>query len=82
GVTLAGLMAGLFVFGFALFAAIVMRGAAPAIEDAASIIVLTGGDYRISEGVRLLKDKRARRMLISGVNAKVSRDDLLKLSGL
>lgn len=81
-VTLAGLFAALFVFGFLLFSAIIMRGAAPAIEDADAIIVLTGGDYRISEGARLLKEKRAQRMLISGVNAKVSRDDLIKISGL
>ena len=46
------------------------------------IVVLTGGDFRILEGARLLQEGRATRMLISGVDAKTSRDDLLKLSGL
>lgn len=81
-VTIAGLLLGTFVFGFALFAANVMRDHAPPEGNADGIIVLTGGDFRILEGGRLLQQRRAGRMLISGVNAKTSRDDLMKLSGL
>ena len=82
GVAAAGLCAALFVFGFVLFAASVMRLPPPVTQNADGIIVLTGGDFRISEGARLLQERRADRMLISGVNAKASRDDLIKLSGL
>ncbi|MGH8338021.1 MAG: YdcF family protein [Gammaproteobacteria bacterium] len=82
GAAVAGLIASLFIFGFALFAAVVMRETAPNGETADGIIVLTGGDYRIGEGARLLKEKRAQRMLISGVNPKTGRDDLIKVSNL
>ncbi len=78
----AGLAVALFVFGFILFAAVVMREQAPFAGKADGIIVLTGGDFRIGEGARLLQEGRAGLMLISGVNAKTSRDDLIKLSGL
>ena len=89
-VSLVGLSVGLFVFGFAVFAAVIMRDPAltadlrtgPAATQADGIIVLTGGDYRIVEGAKLLHDKRANHLLISGVNSKASRDDLLKLTGL
>jgi len=81
-VTVAGLLVAAFVFGFALFAANVMRDQVPPVGDADGIIVLTGGDFRIPEGGRLLQQRRAGRMLISGVNAITSRDDLMKLSGL
>ena len=80
--TLAGTALGLFVFGFALFAAVVMREDMPNPEHADGIIVLTGGDFRIPEGARLLREGRAGRLLISGVNEKTTRDDLIKSSGL
>ena len=81
-VTVCGVLLALFVFGFVLFAANIMRDPVPTEETADGIIVLTGGDYRITEGAKLLHDHRAERLLISGVNAKTSRDDLIKLSGL
>lgn len=82
GLTLGGLLLAVLIFGFAVFAAAVMRDK-PAMEAKADgIIVLTGGDFRILEGGRLLSEHRAGRMLISGVNAKTNRDDLIRLSGL
>ena len=81
-VTLAGAFLGLFVFGFVLFAASVMREDIASLEPADGIIVLTGGDFRITEGARLLREGKAKRLLISGVNEKTTRDDLIKLSGL
>lgn len=80
--TLAGVLIALFVFGFALFATVVMREPTPLTRHADGIIVLTGGDFRILEGGRLLNERRAGRLLISGVNPVTSRDDLLKLSGI
>jgi uncharacterized SAM-binding protein YcdF (DUF218 family) len=78
----AALGAGSFVFGFVLFASTVMRDNAPAGERADGIVVLTGGDFRIVEGAKLLKNGAADRLLISGVNPQTSQDDLIKLSGL
>ena len=81
-VTAIGAAVALFFFGFALFAANVMRTQPSMPGSADGIIVLTGGDFRILEGARILQEGRAARLLISGVNAKTSRDDLMKLSGL
>ncbi|WP_295557949.1 YdcF family protein [uncultured Hyphomicrobium sp.] len=77
-----GTTAALLAFGFVLFANTVMRE--PEVQDvrADGIVVLTGGQTRISEAARLLEDNRGQRLLISGVNQKIGRPSLLKISGL
>jgi uncharacterized SAM-binding protein YcdF (DUF218 family) len=72
----------LVALGFVLFANAVTRE--PEVQDvhADAIVVLTGGQTRISEAARLLQDKRGERLLISGVNQKIGRSSLLKISGL
>ncbi len=79
---LAGAAAALGVLGFVLFATSVTRELQDEDQRADGIVVLTGGDLRIAEGGRLLHAGRAGRMLISGVNTKTSRHDLLALTGL
>ncbi len=72
-----------FVFGFIFFATTVMRE--PNNTNAVSadgIVVLTGGQKRISEGSRLLKLKLGKRLLISGVNPKTTKEDVIAISGL
>lgn len=49
---------------------------APFSPQADGIIVLTGGAERIGDGIRLLEEKRARRLFISGVNIQVSAEQL------
>jgi uncharacterized SAM-binding protein YcdF (DUF218 family) len=69
--------------GFVMFARAVagyLPGASAPRAD--GIVVLTGGDLRLSAGVRLLKEGRGARLLISGVNPQTSRQDLRRLSGL
>lgn len=78
----AGLTAWLLVFGFVMFATAVMRERKDTVSRADGIVVLTGGETRIHEGARLLRDGRGARLLISGVNKIASRDEVLKLSGL
>lgn len=79
---IAGAALALVAFGFVLFANSVMRE--PEVQDvhADGIVVLTGGQTRISEAARLLEDKRGERLLISGVNRKIGRPSLLRISGL
>jgi uncharacterized SAM-binding protein YcdF (DUF218 family) len=72
----------MFVFGFVLFAINVTRNDVSAGDKADGIVVLTGGDNRLEAGARLLKEGRANRMLISGVNRKVTRDEIQRLLGL
>ena len=81
-----------------LAAAIAFAGAAGLVIFAASIahytplrtveapadgvVVLTGGEQRIREAVKLFSQGKARRLLISGVNRATSRDDLKRISGI
>lgn len=81
-VILAAVAASALVFGFMLFAASVMRGRDLEATAADGIVVLTGGQGRIHEGARLLKDGRGKRLLISGVGRQTSKADIEKLSGL
>lgn len=43
-----------------------------------AVVVLTGGSDRVQEGLRLLADGKAKRLLISGVHRESSLADLLK----
>ncbi|MCC7253599.1 YdcF family protein [Hyphomicrobium sp.] len=81
-VGLLGCALALVAFGFVLFANSVMRDPEVQNVQADGIVVLTGGQTRISEAARLLEDKRGERLLISGVNQKIGRPSLLKISGL
>ncbi len=79
---LVGATAWLLVLGFMLFAAAVMRAPQDGQAPADGIVVLTGTDHRIVEGARLLKEGRAKRLLISGVNRRTKREDVHRISGL
>jgi uncharacterized SAM-binding protein YcdF (DUF218 family) len=79
---IAGAALALVAFGFVLFANAVMREPEVQNVHADGIVVLTGGQTRISEAARLLEDKRGERLLISGVNPKTGRPSLLRISGL
>jgi uncharacterized SAM-binding protein YcdF (DUF218 family) len=81
-VGLAGLLVAVAVLGFILFATAATRDVPPNPQRADGIVVLTGGAQRIEEGARLLEDGSSRRMLISGVNRALSREDVHKLTGL
>jgi uncharacterized SAM-binding protein YcdF (DUF218 family) len=59
----------LWVFGFALFV-VLLPGPADN-QETDAIIVLTGGENRLSRGIVLLQEGRATRMLVSGVNRSV-----------
>jgi uncharacterized SAM-binding protein YcdF (DUF218 family) len=72
----------LLAFGFVVFASTAMREPDPNTGKADGIVVLTGGESRIVEAARLLKQGRAQRLLISGVNAQTRQQDLQRVSGL
>ncbi len=75
------LIIGILTVGFIVFSNNVTRHIAPAIPPRADgIVVLTGaGGGRLKAGAQLLKDNKGERLLISGVNAQLGREDLLKL---
>jgi uncharacterized SAM-binding protein YcdF (DUF218 family) len=71
-----------FALGFLWFAAVVMSYGpnAPAAGDA--VVVLTGGELRVREGLRLFAAGAGRRILISGVHRSTSKDDLRRQAGV
>lgn len=79
---IAGLAVAALILGFLLFANHVTREPIPVTTRADGIVVLTGEGFRIKEGVRLLNEGRAGKLLISGVNPKISAAQLGRLTGL
>lgn len=81
-VAVAALAAAALVFGFVLFATAVTRDRAEQTDKADGIVVLTGGETRIQAGAQLLVEGRAKRLLISGVNRRVGREEVKRIAGL
>lgn len=63
-----------WLLGFALFVVLLPRPAGAETTDA--IVVLTGGAGRIERGLALIEAKRAKRMLVSGVDRMVRPHEL------
>lgn len=70
-----------FLAGLLFFAGAIMRYKPIKNVKADAIVVLTGGEYRILEAVKLLAKGSAERLLISGVNKRTSRNELRRLTG-
>ena len=73
-------IAALFALGFLLFSNLIEFGAGQEVRRADAIVVLTGSDGRIPEGMKLLARGKARRLLISGVNPATKRKELMGLT--
>jgi uncharacterized SAM-binding protein YcdF (DUF218 family) len=82
--TIAGLAALIFAFvgGFLVFASFIARPSDNPSAVADGIVVMTGGQHRLAEGARLLAEGRGSRLLVSGVNRMVSREDIHRASAL
>jgi uncharacterized SAM-binding protein YcdF (DUF218 family) len=65
--------------GFVAFAEKIVRSRPPADPRADAIVVLTGAAQRIDGALALIAEKRARRLLISGVNRDVTQRDLARI---
>ncbi|MEQ1648035.1 MAG: YdcF family protein [Hyphomicrobiaceae bacterium] len=77
---LTGAASVVFVVGFVVFAYAIWTARPGPINDVDGIVVLTGGEKRIQEGMRLFALGGVRRILISGVNRSTTRDDVKRLS--
>lgn len=70
-----------FLIGFVVFSEKVTNLEIPVInEPVDGIIVLTGGKARLDVAIELLKDKKGKRLLISGVHPDTSRAVLMKVT--
>ena len=64
--------------GFVVFVASLHRSSPSTVGKADGIVVLTGGEDRIGKAIQLLADGHAKRLLISGVNRRTTRKDLMR----
>jgi uncharacterized SAM-binding protein YcdF (DUF218 family) len=71
-----------FLGGFVIFASSVAGFAPAGGLTADAIVVLTGGEHRLSEAGKLLSEHRGRRLLISGVNRATTHADVYRMTGL
>jgi len=78
----AGIALFAFLGGFVIFASSIAHYVAAAGARADGIVVLTGGEHRLSEAARLLAEGRGKRLLITGANRMATREDLHRKSGL
>ena len=70
----------LLLAGFAVFAVSVEKSKPkPVLAKADGIVILTGDGGRMRAGGKLLRDKKAERLLVSGVATSVSKRDLIDL---
>src|SRR5262245_53611878 len=79
----AGVGVAALTFGFVLFATAATRKAPAGVPHADGIVVLTGrGDHRLRHAGRLLSEGKARQLLVSGVNRRISKNDVRLLMQL
>lgn len=80
-ITAAVFSAGAWMVGFGLFAATLptLNPSSPT-ETADGIVVLTGGGGRLGAGIKLLAEKKGKRLLVSGVHPSVAPKDLLQIT--
>jgi uncharacterized SAM-binding protein YcdF (DUF218 family) len=81
--TLAGWVLGagviLLLVGYILFARLLAVREPIGIAQADAIVALTGGSNRIGDAIDLLQTRHGKRLLISGVNEKTTREELARL---
>lgn len=72
-----GLLLALWLAGFLWFAARLPEAVSAPDRRTDAIVVLTGGSGRLDQGLRLLQDRHAARLFVSGVYPGVDVDELL-----
>jgi len=68
----------LYAIGFVLFAFTLGKPASAKAETTDAAVVLTGGPGRIQQGIEVLKDGKAERLLVAGVDPAVTKPDLAR----
>ena len=68
----------LYALGFVLFAFTLGKPASAKVETTDAAVALTGGPGRIEHGVEVLRDGKAHRLLVAGVDPAVTKPDLVR----
>lgn len=66
--------------GFLAFVAVVQRADRPNLDGADGIVAMTGGSQRIGDAIDLLASGHGKRLLISGVNERTTREEIVRLN--
>ena len=77
----AALLALLYALGFILFAFTLGKPAAPGAGATDAVIVLTGGPGRIEHAIDVLRDGKAKRLLVAGADPSVTKADIARRVG-
>ena len=75
---LGSLLVLLYALGFVLFAFTLGKPAPARAEASDAAVVLTGGARRIEHSIEVLRDGKAKRLLIAGVDPAVTKPDLAR----
>ncbi len=75
---LGSLLVLIYALGFVLFAFTLGKQAPADADTTDAAVVLTGGPGRIEHAIDVLKDKKARRLLVAGVDPSVTKPDLAR----
>ena len=68
----------LYALGFVLFAFTLGKPAAPGLQPTDAAVVLTGGAGRIEHAIDVVKQGKAQRLLVAGVDPSVTKPDLAR----
>ncbi|MBB2960146.1 YdcF family protein [Methylobacterium sp. R2-1] len=87
GIRLLQVVVGLAIFGlltlaggFLAFVAVVEQAERPNLDGVDGIVAMTGGSQRVGDAIDLLAAGHGRRLLISGVNERTTRDEIVRLN--
>ena len=75
---LASLLLLLYAVGFVVFAFTLGRPASDKVQATDAAVVLTGASGRIEHGIDVLRDGKAKRLLIAGADPSVTKADLAR----
>lgn len=77
----ASLVALIYALGFVLFAVTLGEPASPRAQPTEAAVVLTGGSGRIEHALDVLRDHKAKRLLVSGTDPVVTKADIERRVG-
>jgi uncharacterized SAM-binding protein YcdF (DUF218 family) len=77
----ASLLAIFYALGFVLFAFTLGKPANSTVPATDAVVVLTGGSGRIEHGIEVLREHKAKRMLVAGADPSVTKADMARRLG-
>ena len=77
----AALLLLIYALGFIVFAFTLGKPAKAGAPATDAVVVLTGGSGRLEHGIKVLRERRARRLLVAGADPSVTKADIARRLG-